>query len=183
MPYRQYTDEELDYLVPYILRRRGAKADRRLWNPPRSPRARQQHGIPVKDGEVLVLVFEAMNSDWEQLVHLESDVAVLVDGVSYTRGVLVSYDGGQSIHRIICRTKEGTLWVWNAWQYRGAQGELRLESCENFAGMLVEELTNGYRYCCNEGRDDDDYDDLVFRIERTGIVEPPAGRARSWEMC
>lgn len=47
-----------------------------------------------------------------------------------------------------------------------------MEALTNFAGMLVEELLNGYRYRCNEGRDDDDYDDLVFRIERTGIVEP-----------
>jgi len=37
--------------------------------------------------------------------------------------------------------------------------------------MIGEKLSNGFRYRCNEGRDDDDYDDLIFRIETTGTVE------------
>jgi len=43
----------------------------------------------------------------------------------------------------------------------------------NYAGMIVEKLPDGFRYLCNEGRDDDDYDDLVFRIETTGTIESP----------
>jgi len=173
MPYKVFTEEELEHLVPYTWRRRGNAVDRTRWNPPRVKGACQQHGIPVKDSEVVSLVFEDATSDWEQLVHLESDVETLVDARPYKRGVLIPYDLRHAKHRVACRTSEGKLWVWNVWQYRGPQGELRLESCENFAGMLVEELPNGYRYRCNEGRDDDDYDDLIFRIERTGVVEPP----------
>ena len=179
MPYKEFTDKELEYLVPYTLSRRGEKTDRKRWNPPRLPQARQEHGIQARDGEVFLIFFEDANSDWEQFAALASDRTISVDGTVHRRAVMLPFDETHAEHRISCRTNEGFLWVWNAYQYRGPQGQLRLWCCENFAGMLVEQLPNGYRYRCNEGRDDDDYDDLIFRIERTGNVELPVrGRRR-----
>jgi hypothetical protein len=32
--------------------------------------------------------------------------------------------------------------------------------------MLLEDLPNGRRYHCNDGKADEDFDDIVFRIER-----------------
>jgi hypothetical protein len=32
--------------------------------------------------------------------------------------------------------------------------------------MIVEALPNGRRYRCNDGFADDDFDDLIFRLER-----------------
>ncbi len=181
VPDKEFTDKELEYLVPYTLSRRGEKTDRVRWNPPRLPEARQQHGIQAKDGEMFLLVFEDVNSDWEQFATLATDWTISVDGSVYKRAVMIPFEETHSEHRIHCRTKEGILWVWNSYQYRGTQGELIRWSCESFAGMLVEELPNGYRYRCNEGEDDDDYDDLIFRIERTGKVELPRRGRRKRE--
>jgi hypothetical protein len=32
--------------------------------------------------------------------------------------------------------------------------------------MIVEEIENGFRYYCNDGYPDEDFNDIVFRIER-----------------
>jgi hypothetical protein len=181
--YKDLTDEQLEYLLPMSFRRRGEKMSRRWWALPRAPGARLEHGVTSRDGEVFRLVFEAMNSDWQQMVHLEADRTVEVDRMEYRRGVLLPYDPGHPLVNIRVRTREGMFWVWNVWEHRGVQGEWRRESHMLYAGMLVDELPNGYRYRCNEGRDDDDYDDLVFRIERTGVIDksPSAAKAKgSW---
>jgi len=34
--------------------------------------------------------------------------------------------------------------------------------------MIVEEIPSGRRYKCNDGRADDDFDEIVFRIEMSG---------------
>jgi len=169
--YREFTEEQLEHLLPFSHRRSPKRLSRKRWNPPRLPDSRQEHGIPASNGEVFHLTFEDSRSDWKQLAHLETDKEIEVEGVRYKKGAMLPYEPGRSV-RIGCYTMEGMLWVWNAWQYTGAQGESRLESHENFGGMIVEEIANGYRYRCNEGRDDDDYDDLMFRIERTGEIKP-----------
>src|SRR6266511_5950764 len=166
--YRELTEERLQHLLPYSYRRLPDKLDRERWNPARPPSARQEHGIPAVNGELFVLTFEDSRSDWKQLVHLETDRRLEVEGVQYRKGVMLSYEPGRSV-KFACYTKEGMLWVWNAWEYQDSQGSLRRLSHEQFSGMLVEEISNGYRYRCNEGRDDDDYDDLTFRIERTPV--------------
>jgi len=177
--YRDLTEEELKRLLPFSYGRWPDRLDRKRWNPPRPPEAVQEHGIPASNREGSLLSFEDSRSDWRQLVHLETDREVEVEGVRYRKGVMLPFEYGRSV-KFMCLTKEGFLWVWNAWEYRDPQGSLRLMSHEHFSGMLVEELPNGFRYRCNEGRDDDDYDDLIFRIERTGIVGgPPPAKPRT----
>lgn len=135
---------------------------------PRLPGAVLQHGIPARDGEIFNLVFESANSDWEQSVTLVTDKTVVVGNESHKRGVMVHYDPSHVPLTIVVGTREGMLWVWNSWQYHDLSGILHTLSQLNYAGMIVEKLSNGFRYRCNEGRDDDDYDDVVFRIETTG---------------
>jgi len=36
----------------------------------------------------------------------------------------------------------------------------------NGAALYIEEIPNGKRYYCNDGSPDDDFDDLVFTIEK-----------------
>jgi hypothetical protein len=56
------------------------------------------------------------------------------------------------------------LEVRNAWDC----GNGVVESWHNGAAMIVEELPNGRRYRCNDGFADEDFDDIVFRLERIG---------------
>ena len=163
---KQMSEKELEFLLPLVYRRRKSHSPPASVHPPRVEGARMQHGIPAKNGERFRLVFEGAESDWTQGVHLEADRGVSVEKKPYKRAVVIPFMPNNLEFYISCRTREGILWVWNVWASRGVQGESRLESLVHFAGMLVQELPNGYRYKCNEGRDDDDYNDLVFRIER-----------------
>ena len=65
---------------------------------------------------------------------------------------------------VVGRTKDGHIHVWNVWNpghwWRGVRGRTY------GAGMIVEEIENGFRYYCNDGYPDEDFNDIVFRIER-----------------
>lgn len=70
----------------------------------------------------------------------------------------------QAVEVVGC-TQDGHIHVWNVWQrekatIRGIEGQ------HYGAGMLVEEIENGFRYRCNDGYPDKDFNDIVFRIER-----------------
>lgn len=65
---------------------------------------------------------------------------------------------------LFCRTRDGHIHVWNVWN----DGNVRhgIDGLRNCAGMIVEEIENGFRYRCNDGYPDEDFNDIVFRIER-----------------
>lgn len=42
----------------------------------------------------------------------------------------------------------------------------------NGAAMYSEEIPNGKRYFCNDGDEDDDFDDLIFTVTRVGLGKP-----------
>ncbi len=52
--------------------------------------------------------------------------------------------------------------VYNLWDC----GNGVIHSWMNGAAMIVEEIPNGRRYRCNDGEADEDFDDIVFRLER-----------------
>ncbi len=158
----------MERLLPQLSKRQPNKLTRLRTGLPRRTDAIWQHGIKANNGETFQLVLESANSEWQQLVTLDTDRAVEVDGKEYRRGVMIDYDPLHPEKTVVVRTEEGMLWVWNAWRYRrpATTGPWFLDSLSSYAGMVVEELPNGFRYRCNEGRDDDDYDDLIFRIER-----------------
>lgn len=66
----------------------------------------------------------------------------------------------KSVQECILRNTDGVLRVWNVWDI----GDGAVESGYGTA-MIVEQLPNGRRYRCNDGHPDDDFDDLIFRIE------------------
>lgn len=55
-----------------------------------------------------------------------------------------------------------TIEVHNVWDC----GNGVVHAWINGAAMIVEEIPNGRRYRCNDGFADDDFDDIVFRLER-----------------
>ncbi len=58
--------------------------------------------------------------------------------------------------------KASTIEVKNMWDF----GDGVMQSWHNGAAMIVESLPNGRRYRCNDGDPDDDFDDIIFRLER-----------------
>jgi len=65
---------------------------------------------------------------------------------------------------VVCHTQDGHIHVSNIWNDGNMWHGIHFE--HNGAGMIVEEIENGFRYYCNDGYPDEDFNDIVFRIER-----------------
>ena len=65
---------------------------------------------------------------------------------------------------VVCHTRDGHIHVNNVWN----DGNLwhGIHARRYGAGMVLEEIENGFRYHCNDGYPDEDFDDIVFRVER-----------------
>lgn len=120
--------------------------------------------FPVVDGERIRIVFEHVGSRWSQAVRLRSDTSLEIDG-DEAKDFALWFDNAPAEIICTCRSKVGEIRVYNAWD----SGKGSVDAWIGHAAMIVEELPNGRRYRCNDGYPDDDFDDLVFRIER--IVE------------
>lgn len=56
----------------------------------------------------------------------------------------------------------GLVGVKNIWD----SGSGRIDSRFGGAAMIVEEIENGRRYRCNDGHPDENFDDVVFTIQK-----------------
>jgi len=197
--YRYLTDEELEYLLPMACAHSPDKIVRIRGHFPRVAGARLEHGIAAPDGEQFKLTLEAAKSDMLRGVHLATDLFLVLNGSRRGRQVALFFgeeepveyearwkgDGGDSVfggkgteYIVECHSKEGMLWLWNVCAYY-SQGVRLIRGKEMFCGMLVEEVPNGYRYRCNDIQSDDDYDDVIFRIERIGNRGPHTHSSRT----
>lgn len=65
---------------------------------------------------------------------------------------------------VVGYTRDGHIHVKNVWNNGNMWHGIHFG--HNGAGMIVEEIENGFRYRCNDLYPDEDFDDVVFRIER-----------------
>jgi hypothetical protein len=118
--------------------------------------------FPLKDkSQRLKVVFESTDSEWRQGISLKTDKGIEVNGRLFKKSIGLWEDTAPKEVEIICKSKRGELEVVNVWDC----GDGVIESGHNGAAMIVEQLPNGRRYRCNDGHPDDDFDDLIFRIE------------------
>jgi hypothetical protein len=119
--------------------------------------------FPIIDSEKLTVTFESKHSDWSQGIWLMSDRGLEVEGIR-NKSFVLWYETAPKHIEVICFTKNGLLSIYNIWD-RGF-GE---NSLSHSSGMLVEELTNGRRFRCNDIGFETKFDKLIFRIERTPV--------------
>jgi hypothetical protein len=83
------------------------------------------------------------------------------DGQKYGKDWVVIWWEGEPIEQeFVCRSKKKILDVKNVWD----TGSGCIDSWYNNSALWVEEIEGGYRYHCNDGRYDEDFDDIVFEI-------------------
>ena len=117
--------------------------------------------LTVADGQLLKVKFESINAVWRQGIRLDIEGSFEVSGEIVKKAVLLWQDTAPPEVILKVQTKKGECWVKNVWDV----GNGLTESWHNGAAMIVEELPNGRRYRCNDGRADDDFDDLIFSLE------------------
>ncbi|MGA2179193.1 MAG: hypothetical protein ABSH15_06385 [Verrucomicrobiota bacterium] len=117
--------------------------------------------LPISNGQQIRVVFESVNSDWRQGVYITTDGSFEVNGQTMKKAVVLWKDTAPKEVLLRVQTKKGEIRVKNVWDI----GNGVMDSGHNGAAMIVEEIASGRRYNCNDGRPDDDFDDLVFRVE------------------
>jgi hypothetical protein len=126
--------------------------------------------FPVSNGDILVVSIEKANSDPRQGAaiditgHCEIDDKVFKQG----KGVMMLFwaDTADNPTKIKVFTKKDYVWVKNIWESTNHMGRKSIDSGHNGAAMIVEEIENGRRYRCNDGTPDDDFDDIIFTVQK-----------------
>jgi hypothetical protein len=117
---------------------------------------------PMEGAKTLRLVFEGCNAEWRQGVVLRFEGKFRVNGQIIRRAIVLWQDTAPPTVDLEVIGKASTIEVKNVWDV----GDGVIHSWHNGAAMIVEPLPNGRRYRCNDGLADDDFDDIVFRLER-----------------
>jgi Protein of unknown function (DUF2695) len=115
------------------------------------------------------LVFETCNGEWRQGVALNCDGMFIFDARSFsgTDGLVFWHDTAPPTVELALTSDVTVVRLKNVWDV----GDGVIHCWHNGAAMIVEELPNGRRYRCNDGFPDDDFEDIVFRLERVGSKE------------
>ncbi len=102
--------------------------------------------------------FESANSERRQGVWLATDGGLVVNGQSCP-SVDLWFDTAPA--EVLCdsQSQSSRLYVYNIWQRNGKRSSLSYSS-----GMLVDEVSNGRRYHCNDIGFTTNFDKLVFTI-------------------
>lgn len=138
--------------------------------------------FPVKNGEILTLSIEETNSNCRQGFVIDITGYCEMDGeiIKKGKGIRMTFweDTMPKEVRLKVFTKQDFVWVYNIWEsttpylLRSPEGqdiEKESKSTEYFlngAAMIVEEIKNGRRYRCNDGEPDEDFDDIIFTVQK-----------------
>lgn len=120
--------------------------------------------VPVTAGQKIRIVFESAAADWRQGVHLSTEGTFGVNGRLVQAAVVLWQDTAPAEVILTVKSTHGRCSVKNVWDV----GDGVMHSWHNGSGMIVEETAFGRRYRCNDGRADDDFDDLIFTLLVSG---------------
>lgn len=119
--------------------------------------------VPFAQGDRVRVTFERRSSEWRQGVGLKVPGAFEVAGQEIKAPIVLWEDTAPTETEIRILAPAGQLEVKNVWD----TGNGVIHSWHNGAAMIIEELpVGGRRYRCNDGHPDDNFDDIVFRLEK-----------------
>lgn len=118
--------------------------------------------FPTNGATDLKITFESVSGDWPQAVYLSSQGVMEINNHSGQAFVLWEETSPHEI-ALRCDPAMEHVRVSNAWDPDGSGYPERWLAC---GAMKREDIPQGRRYRCNDGYPDQDFDDLVFRLER-----------------
>jgi hypothetical protein len=114
--------------------------------------------VHVEQGKGLKVEFITSKGPYRQGLHIEADTALRVNRQETEQMLLWEDTAPQSVH-VECQP--GEVRIWNIWD----TGDGVVESWHNGAAMIAEEEGRGvWLLRCNDGRPNDDCDDLIVRV-------------------
>ncbi len=123
--------------------------------------------IEIPSGKMRIKVtFISTNSNWKQgIIFKTKGLFEIEDGKIPHSTILWEHTAPKEVI-IDITSKNKTLIVCNAWDTGKGTIDYWYQSC----GMQIEEI-DGYKiYNCNDGYPDEDFDDLIFKIEFLDVI-------------
>ena len=138
--------------------------------------------FPVINGDVLLISIEKTNSDYRQGLCVDVTGSCEMDGEVHKIGkgvrMLFWEDTAPKQVELKVITKKEFVRVYNIWEQNNSyltsdssgrpvtMESKTVDSGHNGAAMIVEEIENGRRYRCNDWHPDENFDDIVFTIQK-----------------
>lgn len=138
--------------------------------------------FPVNNGDTLIAAIEKTNSEWPQGFYIDITGSCECNGKVFKQGKGIKMLFWQKTAtpqiKLKVFTKKDFVWVANIWEktsiytVRDSDDNIIQKESKSMdyghhgAAMIVEEIENGRRYRCNDGHPDDNFDDIVFTIQR-----------------
>jgi len=132
--------------------------------------------IPFTDGDRFLVKIEKTNSEWTQgiglsvfgIIEIEDleekvkDRTFFMENTAPKEIFIKIWKDNTNRKQPKSLPKKGILAIKNIWD----AGNGSIDSWFGGAAMIVEEIENGRRYRCNDGHPDENFDDIVFTIQR-----------------
>jgi hypothetical protein len=132
--------------------------------------------IPFDDGDRFLITIQKTNSKWVQGIGLLLFGFIEIETIKETVSDRTFFMENAALREIVIRLwkdntkrkqpkslpQSGFLGIKNVWD----NGSNRIDSWFGGAAMIVEETENGKRYRCNDGHPDENFDDIVFTVQK-----------------
>ncbi len=132
--------------------------------------------FPFENGDRFLIAFESTNSEWRQGIALYLFGDIEIENLSKkVRDRTVFFENTAprkvSVKVFFPESKrrqpkklpsKGLLGIKNVWD----TGNGTIDSWHNGAAMIIEEIENGKRYRCNDGHPDENFDDIIFTVQK-----------------
>jgi hypothetical protein len=117
-----------------------------------------------RQGVGLRLLYKDRDGKWQKGAAAENEGQLIVRGANTSGkdGVIIWCGETPKEEEFEVVGSPSVVNIFNVWA--GSDGVTH--SRHHGAAMIVEELPNGRRYQCNDGEPDEDFDDIIFRLER-----------------
>ena len=120
-----------------------------------------------KNQQRLKFILESTNSKYLQAIDITVDGSIVVNKQKVDNGILLREDtlpSSEILFEVV--SKKRKIRIKNVTIWRKSNNKIMV-SPDDGSAMIVEELPDnkGKRYRCNDVMADDDFDDLIFRIE------------------
>ena len=126
--------------------------------------------FPVSNGDILLISIEKTNSNRRQGLCVDITGSCELNGNLHKIGkgvqMLFWEDTAPKQFELKVITKNDFVWVNNIWESTSYLGTKSVDYGHNGAAMIVEEIENGRRYYCNDGFADEDFDEIIFTIQK-----------------
>ena len=138
--------------------------------------------FPIKNGDTVIARIEKTNSDCRQGFCIDITGSCEMDGeiCKVGKGVRMLFweDTAPKEIKLKVFTKKDFVWVENIWESINSyivsdldgkevtKQSTSVESRYYGSAMIVEEIENGRRYRCNDWHPDENFDDIVFTVQR-----------------